>query len=379
MNPRSRRISPPLLLAALTAALLLVGPRSLTWRIERSFHGVAPASSSLAVNRGWEVHLDLRALDRAWHAPLEELLGEELLGAKTPPLQNALGNEALVWSLARSDLTGRADSNFRSRTSEAGAGARASATLSREGVRARTDLYQSPASPRVWSGPLSVELPAELLSLSAASPEPNLLRQVPADSQRLVWINFERFTFTQEGLEKLSREWDHWEPEVELAPSKLLGPELVYLHWRGSDFLLAQLRDRKGVQDYLAARFPSSLLPVHRIRSYGNLMTGFLDGGPAWLSHGQVWYGSPQDGFEALTELRSYQTGLGSPPPWKGSDLFLREVRAQLAKSSVWDVVLLENRTDRSYAMAAGLVWESDSKETGEGFLVLEAKGIRLP
>lgn len=314
---------------------------------------------SVPVER-WQINADVRNSPR-----LAKLLGS-LSQQPTPPpegpLWSIIDGKATVQELPQPPRPETEDPLFPG-------GPRLVAEWKNDAQFVQAILYQRPKF--ILAGRLRGAFPSPGLIARPPGEPLSILREVPADLERLAWINISTLQLPPLYKEKLEKAWQRWEffPLRELGP--ILGPGLALMEWNNRRHVLVQLRDTGEAQRAIDRRFSSAVVKSDSRRSYGVKVEGFDPEGPAWYIRGDSLTAVASGGTKSLAELLSHRLD----PEKKAGPLYpelTKELERLAGTEPGWHVCLIDCSPEAPFPWAALIRWPAKRSTRIEGFLVID-------
>lgn len=235
-------------------------------------------------------------------------------------------------------------------------------------------LYQRQS--KLLAGRIRGVVPSSGLIARPPGDKLDILREVPADLERLAWISVSSLQLPPLYKSALEDAWKRWEffPLQEFGP--MLGPGLALMEWKGRRHVIVQLKDAEAAQKAIERRFSSAVVKMHSGLSYGVRVSGFNPSGPAWFVRGDSVTAVSEGGTSCLSDLLAHRL---DPEKKRPEPLYpeLTEELERLAGSQPgWHLCLADFSSKAPFPWAALVRWPVQKSTQIEGYLVVDLSGF---
>ena len=237
-------------------------------------------------------------------------------------------------------------------------------------VEAQAELYERPGQRTLLSGPVQARVSGPFLGEPTDGLSLDALQNFPRETERVVWLDTDRFRLPDEHRNALRVAWKRWEFQPTESLAAAFASPFCYAQWRGQTIFLFGVESSKKIESELAQRFPKVVMKQTTAWAEGTQITGFgRDENAAWFYRGDYFVATPSNGVESLKGFLNSRFGRNQE--FGSRDNFLGELQ-KLAKSEKrgWHVCVIERNSDRGAHWALLLRILEDGRATG--FLVAE-------
>ena len=253
-------------------------------------------------------------------------------------------------------------------------GPRASLAYDRGGLEFMAQLYQNQVGVALMSGPIRAKLPSEFFRPESSGVDLEALRMLPLDVERVLLVDTQGIQVPEALWLALQKEWKRWEFEPQVTLQGAFASPFVYALWRGDSVLMCALNSPAALQEELARRFPSSLIPSTVRWSQGHRILGFQEQrNPSWYFRGDFLVATPEGGTDRLVEFLEYRN---RDLAFRKRDRFFAELQRLAEGEKGWHLCIIERSAEKPIHWAALLRWSDSVSGQAEGYLIVDTNSL---